>query len=197
MLPDLKIEGNVFGSTLKCVQKYVIDNYGKEKWRSLLIKSGLPPDKVYHSISFYPDIEFEQLLKVCSLEFRTSQLALMRQFGKAFGTYLIGVYGRMFLKEWRSLDIIEKIAPKVFNSIQFVDPYTPSSSVTCEKIAPDEVVVHYQSPRRMCVYLFGIIDAVGEHFKENLEITQPKCMHSNDPECEIHVKLLNSPANLS
>ncbi|MCB1112719.1 MAG: heme NO-binding domain-containing protein [Chlamydiales bacterium] len=178
----------MFGTALKCLQDFVLDNYGKEKWNQVLDQAGLSTNKMYHSIRFYPDAEFEQLIDVCAKDLRINKNTLLRDFGKIFGEHLISMYGGMFLKDWKSLDIIEKVAPKVFITIQFVDPYTPKSKVKCERVSPDEVVIHYQSPRKMCIYLFGIIDAVAEHFQEKLEITETGCMHQGDPECVIHVK---------
>lgn len=182
----------VFGTSMKCLQDFVLEGYGQEEWKAVLEKAGLPSDKKYHSIRFYPDVEFTKLVDACSEEFHINGKALLRDLGKVFGKHLISVYSTMFLKEWKSLDVIEKVAPKVFTTIQFIDPYTPRSRVTCSKIASDEVVVYYRSPRKMCVYICGIIEAVGEHFKEKLKITELTCMLKNDEECQIHVKLILS-----
>lgn len=178
----------MFGTALRCLQDHIVEKYGQHKWQALLQKAGFPPDKAYSSIRFYPDSEFERLVNAGTEEFKMDKNMLLRKFGKLFGEHLLKVYGRMFLKNWKSLEIVEKVAPKVFVTIQMVDPYTPKSSVKCERVSPDEVIVHYQSPRKMCVYISGIIDAVGEHFKEKLELTETQCMHQHKPECEIHVK---------
>lgn len=189
---NIYLEDHLFGTALKCLQEFMIETYGEAKWRSLLAKAGLPPEKVYHTVRFYPDSEFQSLLDISSEEFRIDKNLLLRDFGKLFGEHLISVYGCMFLKQWKSLDVIEKVAPKVFVTIQFVDPYTPRSSVKCERVSPEEVVIHYHSPRKMCVYILGIIDAVGDHFREKLVIKETQCMHNNDRECVMHVRRLYS-----
>lgn len=154
----------------------------------MLEKVDLPSNKVYHSMRFYPDIEFQQLVEQCSQDFKIEQNELLRDLGKSFGEHLFSVYSRMFSKNWRSLDVIEKVAPKVFTTIQFIDPYTPKSRVSCSRVSSEEVIVYYRSPRRMCVYICGIIEAVGEHFDEKLKITETQCMLKNGNECHIHVK---------
>jgi len=178
----------MFGTALKCLQDFVLEHYGQDRWSDVLDKADLPKNKTYQSIRFYHDAEFEQLIDICSADLKLDKKALLRELGDLFGKHLISLYGGMFLKDWKSLDIIEKVAPKVFKTIQFVDPYTPKSSVRCERVSSDEVVVRYSSPRKMCVYIFGIIDAVADHFKEKLEITEERCMHHHDAECVIHVK---------
>jgi len=67
----------VFGTTLKCLQDFVIDNYGQKKWEILLGEADLPSNKVYHSIRFYPDSEFENLLEACSEELKTDKNVLL------------------------------------------------------------------------------------------------------------------------
>lgn len=185
----------MFGAALVCLQQYMEEHLGQAKWQSLLAIAGLPPNKIYYSMRYYPDTEFDQIWKLCAVEMGLSAKEMLRLLGKAFGQYTIQIYGIMLFKNWRALDVIEKAAPIVYKSVQFVDPYTPRSSVKCDRIATNEVVVHYESPRKLCWYICGIIEAMGEHYHEKLEIAQFKCMHFNDLECEIHVKLIEQKAN--
>ena len=182
----------MFGSVLVRFQLYMTEKLGAEGWKSLLAEAGLPTNKIYRNISFYPDDEFNHLLELSANKMHMAQTILYRDLGKDFGKYLISCYRMMFHSGWRTLDIIEKVAPKVFKISQLVDPKAPAAKVSCPRLSPIEVEVHYESPRKMCPYIMGIIDATAEHFNETVKVSHVTCMLQNDPECVIHVKLIEA-----
>lgn len=184
----------MMGSILAKLQVYLIERLGQDCWQSILVEAGLPPNKIYHTIQFYPDIELEHIINAACTKLHKPKEALYREIGKDFGKYLIGAYGLMFFPSWKTIDVIDKISPKIYKILQLIDPKTPKSEVRTKRISKNEVLVYYQSPRRMCEFIEGVYVAAGEHFKENIEIKQLQCMHQEAPECEIQIKLVESPA---
>lgn len=182
----------MFGSLMVRFQAYMINALGEEEWKDLLRQAGQPEDKVYRSIKFYSDDEFDKLVEIACGKIGIDKDVLYKKLGLDFGRYLLKTYKVMFFPSWRALDVIEKAAPKVFKSIQYIDAHAPKSSVVCERVSPEEVIVHYQSERKMCPYILGIIDAMGEYFNEKLEVSHTKCQRYKGSECEIHVKLIKS-----
>jgi predicted hydrocarbon binding protein len=180
----------MFGAALVALQSSMIERMGSTNWKNLLVEAGLPADKVYRTARFYPDTEFFQLVEVAAAKAGISKEVLMQDLGKDFGRYLIKTYSMMFFPTWKTLDVIEKAAPKVYKTIQLVDFKALKSDVTCERLSEKEVVVHYTSPRLMCSYLQGIIFAMAEYFQEKVEVSQKQCMRVGGKECEIHVKLI-------
>lgn len=171
----------------------MIDKLGQDIWHSILVDAGLPPNKIYHTIQFYPDEELEHIITASSYKLGKSKEAIYREIGKDFGKYLISAYGLMFFPSWKTIDVIEKISPKIYKILQLIDPHTPKSEVRTKRISKNEVIVYYQSPRKMCEFIEGVYEGAAIHFKENIQITQLHCMHNGAPECELQIKLL-SPA---
>lgn len=180
----------MFGTVMARLQKYIEVTHSTETWKEILEEAGFPPTKTYRILGHYPDAEWNVLIDLASRKLGVAKRELLHNLGKDFGRYLIRTYKIMFFPSWHSLDVIEKAAPIVYKTIQLIDPNTPKNEVGCERIAPDEVVVHYKSPRRMCDYVEGIIESMGEHFNEKLQCGHEKCMRKGGNECEIHVKLL-------
>ena len=54
-----------------------------------------------------------------------------------------------------------------------------------ERRSPDEALVIYTSPRRMCALAIGIVKGLAVQFHERILITQPVCMHNGASRCEI------------
>jgi hypothetical protein len=57
-----------------------------------------------------------------------------------------------------------------------------------ERTSPDEVVVTYDSPRKLCAVARGIMRGIAKHFGERISISDRACMHKGDPKCLISVR---------
>lgn len=182
----------MIGSVLVRMQAYMKETLGESEWKELLKKAGLPEDKIYRTISFYPEDELDRLMDVACEKIAIDRDVLFKKLGFDFGMYVLETYKMMFFSSWGALEVIEKAAPKVYKSIQYVDLRAPKTSFESERISPDEVIVRYRSARKNCAYILGIIDAVGEHFNEKLEVYHTRCQKNKSDECEIHVKLVKS-----
>lgn len=180
----------MFGPLLVSFQNYMTAALGTEGWTNLLIKTGLPKDKIYHSLRFYPDEEFEQLLNIATIKLGISKDKLLRRLGKDFANYLLNSFGNMFLSSWTILDVLEKAAPPLYNAMQTIDPKAPKSYVRFKRLSSDEVILYYMSPRKMCNYIIGIIEGIADHHDEIITVSHSACMLLGASECEIHIKLI-------
>ncbi len=52
----------MIGSVFVRFQMYMEDCHGRQSWKELLQEADFPTDKVYRSVRFYPDSEFDHLL---------------------------------------------------------------------------------------------------------------------------------------
>lgn len=184
----------MIGSVFVRFQLYMNECHGRDSWKELLKESGIPTDKIYRSVRFYPDMEFDRLLACAIVKTGLSRDVFLRRLGHHCGAYIIETYKMMVLPSWRTMDVVEKVAGKIYRSIQFVDTNAPKSIFECERISNDELVLHYNSPRKMCFYILGIIDAVAEHFGEKIIDIHDQCMNTCEEalECTVTLRLIRS-----
>jgi hypothetical protein len=184
----------MIGSVFVRFQMYMEDCHGRQSWKELLQEADLPTDKVYRSVRFYPDSEFDHLLAFALKKTGLDREVFLRQLGYHCGAYIIETYKMMVLPRWRTLDVVEKVGAKIYRSIQFVDINAPKSIFECERLSPEELVLRYDSPRKMCQYILGIIDAVAEHFGEKVIDFHEQCMNTDAQalECTITLRLVRA-----
>jgi len=175
------------------------ESHGRDSWNELLKEAGFPSDKIYRSVRFYPDSEFDRLLALAVAKTRLERNVFLRDLGRHCGAYIIETYKNMVLPRWRTLDVVEKVGAKIYRSIQFVDVNAPKSIFNCERISNEELILHYDSPRKMCSYILGIIDAVAEHFGEKIVDVHDQCMNNCEEalECTITFRLVRAAKPLS
>lgn len=52
---------------------------------------------------------------------------------------------------------------------------------------PDELVMHYRSPNRLCGLYKELARCILRLYNEQAEIREPRCIKSGDAECEVHI----------
>lgn len=178
----------MIGTVFIRLQEFVEERMGYSGWQEVLEGAGLPPDKVFRTAMFYPDDYLDKLIASAIVKSGLKRDALLRKLGYHCGKYLVKSYKFIFFPGWNTLDVLEKAAPKVYKSMQFIDMYAQRSTIECKRVSPDEVRLIYKSPRRLCSYVIGIIDAIAEHFDERMEYEHSMCMNDHCNECRIDVK---------
>ena len=177
------------GSILQQLQKYVEEKFGKHIWRELLQAAGQPQDQVFQRASLYPD---EIIIAICNAAVQKTSIPLtnlLEDFGFFLGNYLLETYAVIINPSWKTLDLIEKTEEYIHKTLVRTDPshFSPPKLIP-KRISPDEVVIYYNSARKMCPLAVGIGKAIAHFYKETIEITQPHCMFKGDAQCELHFK---------
>jgi hypothetical protein len=55
---------------------------------------------------------------------------------------------------------------------------------------PNELVLIYDSPRRLCSLLWGTIEGAAERYGEQVQIVERACMKQGAPECRLEIQFL-------
>ncbi|NOT00486.1 MAG: hypothetical protein HOP29_07645 [Phycisphaerales bacterium] len=53
---------------------------------------------------------------------------------------------------------------------------------------PEELVMHYRSPNRLCGLYKELARCILRHYGEEADIQEPRCLKSGDAECEVRVR---------
>jgi predicted hydrocarbon binding protein len=87
--------------------------------------------------------------------------------------------------EWRTLEVIEHTEETIHRVVRMRTEGAKPPRLRAERTRPNEVVLTYDSPRKLCAVARGIVKGVAKQFKEMVTIDVRKCMHKGDPACVI------------
>jgi len=169
------------------IQELVETKFGIEAWNKT--KALAKCEEPFFSASEdYPD---QMTLDLANAASEVSGLPLetvLVEFGKfwvpntgakTYPTYfrLAGKTAREFLL---SMDRIHKQVTK--NISNAVPPH-----FECEELPDGRLLMHYQSERRLCPVLRGLILGVGIYFNEELQVRETTCMNDGAAQCTMEV----------
>jgi len=172
------------GIILSELKRYVEARKGAAAWPMLLEKAGLA-DARYLANETYPDRDVVAIVEAASATTGVDAQALLEDFGEFVAPNLLQIYSALIPPEWRTLDVILNTERNVHTVVRMKSRGAAPPELKCVRTGPDQVVLTYDSPRRMCAVAKGIARGLALHFHESIEITESACMHRGAPACVI------------
>jgi hypothetical protein len=165
-------------------QKFVEATYGAEVWRTLLERTGLEGE-IFTPLGTYPDEHLLALVREAETSSGQPATMLLEAFGEFMVPSYLALYGTLIKPEWRTLEVIEHTEETVHRVVRLRQPGAEPPRLRTKRTAPHEVVLTYDSPRKLCAVARGIARGVAKQFSERLHMDDQKCMLRGDPACVI------------
>jgi hypothetical protein len=180
------------GIILSEFHKFLVQSQGEDTWRHVSQRANLL-DVTFTPLEIFPDECMTRLVAASEGIIRVSPWTLLESFGEHLVPRLLGLYQVLLKPTWRTLDVIEHAENTVHRVVRTRDPGASPPRLKTERTAPDEVVLTYDSPRRLCALAKGIARGIASHFGEELTLEERSCMLRGDPACIIVFRLSSDP----
>jgi hypothetical protein len=169
------------------LKKFVETKYNKETWETLLQKAGLN-GQLYLSSAVYPDKDILALVTTACAMTGASPAAILEDFGEFVAPDLVEQYKFLINPKWKLLDFLVNTEDTIHKIVRFHQGVTPPRLVV-QRLSEDSLTISYNSPRKLCSLLKGIVKGAGAYYKEPVSILESRCMLKGDPECLVTVRV--------
>ncbi|MBK8481030.1 MAG: heme NO-binding domain-containing protein [Proteobacteria bacterium] len=166
------------------LERMVTDTAGEALWDELIETTRLQtPHGIFLGPQTYPDEDFMALVAAASKALKIPLPQLVPAFGRYLLSHLVerfpifvkpGMGAKSFLltvEDTIHLEVQKLYADAVLPRFFYTDP------------GPDRLELTYESPRKLCMLLGGLIDGVAAYFKETVRYEHDTCVHRGDPSC--------------
>jgi hypothetical protein len=177
----------VHGFIFAEIRDFVTSGLGAATWRSLLKKAELG-DREYETFLEYPDKEAVQIVVTASEMTGKTVAEILEAFGTFLGPHLLKAYRPLIDPSWKTLEFLENTEETIHRVVRSRNRQAKPPALSWKRTAPDEVVLTYSSPRKMCPLAKGIALGVAQSYGEELEVDESTCMHRGDPQCTMAFK---------
>lgn len=174
-------------------KRHVMNSMGADTWNSLVKQTGLQ-DQIFLPDQVYPDPQFQALLEAAANGDDPDTLHEVQvTFGRSIAPRLLHMYGTQINPAWDALDVVENAETTIHRVVRLRDPQADPPRLRSVRTSPNEVVIHYDSPRRLCGVAVGIAQGVSNHYEEEMEIEEEGCTVRGDGASKIHVRRSRIP----
>lgn len=168
---------------------YVEELLGPEAWKETLVASELS-DRAYTVDAPGPDDEFLAIVTSAATRAERPLQIVLEGFGEYIAPHLIGgEYGALVDPGWDLLDFLEHTEASIHTVVRERDSRSRPPKLRVVRPLPDQILVLYESPRRMCSVAKGIIRGAARHYDQEILISEPRCMLAGATRCEITVRI--------
>ncbi len=168
------------------IKKYAETHIGSGAWRQVLETAGLGSREYINGVD-YPDTEVVRIVTAASQATGTPVADLLESFGCFLAGDLFRAFRPLIDPHWRTLDFLENVEATIHRVVRARNAKARPPALVCNRVTETEVLVEYQSPRKMCPLAKGIVQGVAEHYGDQIRLTEETCMHRGDPNCRIWV----------
>jgi hypothetical protein len=171
------------------LRKFVETRDGPAAWGELLVDAGLPGELGYDPRDQYPDDEMNAVIAAAARRTGRPAAAVLEDFGEFVAPHLLTLYPNLIRPEWRTLDFLVNTERAIHQVVRLNSAEARPAFLRCVRPMPDEVVLSYSSPRRLCAFARGLVKGVARHYRERVAIMEITCMHRGAPACTMSVRL--------
>lgn len=174
--------------------KYVMEKDDRDTWNRLLKEAGIGP-RIYIASYSYPDEEIIGIISVASKIKEVSVPDILEDFGEFIVKDLTKIYNALLDPNWKTLDVLENTNEHINRVRKSMIKRGGNADMThpefkCSRPSPEELIMIYSSPRKMCALAKGLARGFAKHYNEHIQITETSCMLKGSPACTISVKLV-------
>ena len=177
------------GLILSELKRFAEAGNGNGAWPQLLREAGLS-GRTYVAGETYPDSELTAIVGATARHRGADVQSVLEQFGEFVAPTLMTVYKPYIKPEWKTLDMLEHTENNIHRAVRLRDPLAVPPRLQVRRVSPTEVVVIYESERKLCALAKGIARGVSKYYGERIEINELTCMLKGKPTCTIAIKLL-------
>ena len=175
------------GVILNELKGFVDAAFGDGGWKALLGQARLG-GRIYLAIEEYPDAEALALVGAASKLSGKPVGDLLEAFGEYLVPGLLKMYGSLVQQGWDTLDIIEHTEETVHRVVRMRNRGARPPYLKCERKGLHELLVVYDSERKMCRLGLGIIRGIAKKRGEKVAVTETQCMLDGAPNCRLSIK---------
>jgi hypothetical protein len=169
------------GIMFNLLAEVVIQERGDAAWDEILDHAGA--DGAYTSLGSYPDAELLKLLAAANPA-RESPVSGLRWFGRAGMPLLARRYPDFFSPHRSTRSFLLTLNEIIHTEVRKIYPGSDVPDFDFDALsASDQLILGYQSKRKLCGLAEGLIEGAADHYSERVSIEQTLCMQRGDEKC--------------
>ncbi len=169
------------GIVFNLLEDSVAESHGEDTWDALLDSAGL--DGAYTALGNYDDAELLALVgEVCRHQGAPAD-EVLRAFGRRALPALAGRYPEFFTPHASVKPFLLTLDDVIHREVVKIDPGARPPRMWFEDPAPDTLVLHYRSERRLCAFAEGMIEGAAAHYGQAVSLGHRRCMREGADAC--------------
>jgi hypothetical protein len=177
------------GVIFNLFEAFIVETFGEEAWEKVLDASPHDAREVRVGPLTYPDSHLMHLVgAACQVSGLPPEQAV-----RAFGRFVFGGLARKYPDITSQFtgprEMLEGIDSVIHVEVNKMLPGAQTPRVVCQAHDDGSLTLTYESSRKLCTLLEGLLDGLEAHYGVAIERRHDVCMHRGAPRCELRLTL--------
>lgn len=163
----------MYGLVNRALEELICTRYGAEQWARIKAKAEVDIDLFVRMEAYPDDITYRLVGAACEL-LNLPAAEVLHDFGCHWVQYTGHEgYGELFDAAGTSVQEVLANLDDLHARVGLLYPKLTPPSFKCSDVSENGLVLHYYSTRAgLAPMVVGLIDGIGKHFNQPLEVTQ-------------------------
>ena len=175
------------GVVFNLLESFICEKWGHEKYEEILEMCPLKTREPFVSPGTYPDADLMTIATKTADNLGLSLEDALRAFGHYCFPRLADRVPSLIEGLTDARSFLLSVDSVIHVEVRKLFPEAVTPKFIYEQPAADQLIIHYQSERKLCAFMEGLIDGVAKHFNTRIDYHQSACMHHGADECEFHL----------
>ncbi|MEM7431050.1 MAG: heme NO-binding domain-containing protein [Pseudomonadota bacterium] len=174
------------GIVFNLLADLVEEQFGLDVWDDLIESTAPLSNGIYTSVELYPDDELMAYVDAIANHTGASKPDVIR----LFGSYMLGRFAELhpeFFAGHTIKSFLQSVHDVIHVEVEKLHPDALLPDFTYEDPGADGLIMHYQSPRKLCHLAEGLIDGCSKHFGIAVQQRHDSCMHDGAAACRLEL----------
>jgi len=153
------------------------------------LAAGVFGDETYSMVDAHPDDAFERLLARAVSQTGFEREELERRFGSFTGEHLFPrLYPAFYEIAPDTHGFLLGVEDRIHELVRATVPHAEPPSLAVRASGKGGVEIRYDSPRRLCRLLEGLVHGTARHYSERVRVEETACVSKGAPACRFLVE---------
>jgi hypothetical protein len=171
------------GIVFNLLEDAVTESHGPGTWDDLLDETGV--DGAYTALGNYDDAELVALVGGVCRHQAAAPDDVLRAFGRRALPGLAERFPEFFTPHATVKPFLLTLDRVIHREVVKIYPGARPPRMSFEDPAPDVLVIHYVSERRMCAFAEGMIKGAAAHYDQAVHLAHLECLRDGGSRCTI------------
>lgn len=175
------------GIIFNLLEDFIVEKLGEEKYEDIVAGAGLKTQEPFVGPGIYPDEDLAAILNGAVEEMGIAMHEALRMFGRHCFPKLAARFSAFTEGCPHPKRFLMTVNSTIHTEVKKLYPDATPPTLTYDDPAPDRLIVRYDSGRRLCKFMEGLIDGVSDYYGTPIRHSQKRCMLDGDWVCEFEL----------
>lgn len=174
------------GLVFNLLEDVVTEHHGPDTWDALVEAAGVSGH--YTSLGNYPDSDIEALVAAACAALSLDRNTVLKWFGENAMPLLAERYPALFEGHTSAKTFVDGVNDVIHAEVRKLYPDAVCPHFRLSEGPDGDLMMDYQSVRRMCALAEGFVVGAGAYFAEEVQFTHEACVDHGDRVCVFRIR---------